>query len=154
MIKITVENPNNTISQQLMAELTAELEVRYDGSAEIDVTRMPELHNVTSDDAQFVIAWLDGQVAGCGAIRPIDDQATEIKRMYVQPAARGKGISRQILAKLGSLAQESGFTTTRLETGLNQPEAIQLYKTSGYTLIPCYGIYAQNPESVCYEKTL
>ena len=137
-----------------MAELTAELEGRYDGSAELDVTRMPELHNVSSDDVQFVIAWLDGQAVGCGAIRPIHAQATEVKRMYVRPAARGQGISRQILVKLESLAQASGFNITRLETGLQQPEAISLYESSGYTRIPCYGVYAQNPESVCYEKLL
>ena len=137
-----------------MAELTAELETRYDGSAEIDVTRMPELHSVSRDDVQFVIAWLNEQPVGCGAIRPIDDEATEVKRMYVHPTARGKGISRLILAKLESLAQESGFNITRLETGLQQPEAIGLYESSGYTRIACYGVYAQNPESVCYEKTL
>lgn len=154
MVKITVENPNDTVSIQLMAELTAELETRYDGSAELDVTRMPELHSVSRDDVQFVIAWLDEQAVGCGAIRPIDTQATEVKRMYVRPAARGKGISRLILAKLESLAKESGFNTTRLETGRQQPEAIGLYESSGYTRIPCYGVYAQNPESVCYEKIL
>ncbi len=154
MVKVTIENPNDTLSKQLMAELTAELEGRYDGTAEVDVTRMPELHNVSSDDVQFVIAWLDGQAVGCGAIRPIDAQATEVKRMYVRPSARGKGVSRQILTQLESLAQESGFNKTRLETGLNQPEAIGLYESAGYTRIPCYGVYAQNPESVCYEKTL
>ena len=154
MIEIKLANPNEQLSQQLMAELTAELEGRYDGSAEVDVTRMPELHNVTGDDTQFVIAWLDGEAVGCGAIRPIDAQATEVKRMYIRPFARGKGISRKILAKLESLAATGGFSHTRLETGLNQPEAIKLYETSGYTRIPCYGVYAQNPESVCYEKTL
>ena len=154
MMEITQANPNEQLSQQLIAELTAELEGRYDGSAEVDVTRMPELHKVTGDDTQFVIAWLDDQAVGCGAIRPIDTQTTEVKRMYVRPFARGKGISRKILAKLESLASASGFSHTKLETGINQPEAIKLYETSGYEPIPCYGVYAQNPESVCYEKTL
>lgn len=154
MIEIKLANPNDVISQQLMAALTAELSGRYDENTAVDVTRMPELHNVTQDDVQFVIVWRNEQAIGCGAIRPIDANVTEIKRMYVHPSARGHGISRKILAKLEALAQDAGFSKTRLETGINQPEAIKLYETSGYTQIPCYGIYAQNPDSLCYEKEL
>ena len=154
MIEIKLANPKDAISQQLMAALTTELSGRYDEDTAVDVTRMPELHNVTQDDVQFVIAWQDGQAVGCGAIRPINATVTEIKRMYVHPAARGNGISRKILAKLETLAQDAGFSKTRLETGINQPEAIRLYETSGYESIPCYGIYAQTPDSLCYEKEL
>ena len=154
MIEVKLANPQDNISQQLMAELTTELEGNYDGSATVDVTRMPELHDVTGGQAQFVIAWLDGQAVGCGAIRPIDNEVTELKRIYVRPVARGKGISRKILARLELLALESGFSKTKLETGDKQFQAIRLYETSGYERIPCFGIYAQNSDSYCYEKTL
>lgn len=156
MIEITTEDPSTPIAQKLIAALTAELEGRYDPSEEItvDVTRMPELHNVAQDGVTFVIAWQNGEAVGCGAIRPMDDVAVEIKRMYVVPSARGQGLSKQILAKLESLAVAQGYNNTRLETGIRQPEAIHLYEKAGYEAIPCYDVYADNPMSRCYEKKL
>lgn len=151
-VTITLEDPTSPTARQLMAALTRELEGRYDPTVTVDVTRMPELHNVSRDDVQFVIAWLDNKPVGCGAIRPIDDKATEVKRMYVIPEARGHGIAQQILAQLELLAVADGFSVTRLETGIRQPEAVALYEKAGYQLIPCYGIYGQNPESRCFEK--
>lgn len=151
---ITREDPTSPTALALMAALTRELEGRYDQDVTVDVTRMPGLHNVNSEGVQFVIAWLDDQPVGCGAIRPIDETTTEVKRMYVIPAARGQGIARQILAQLETHAITAGFRATRLETGIRQPEAVALYEKAGYVPIPCYGIYAQNPESRCFEKQL
>jgi GNAT superfamily N-acetyltransferase len=153
-VTITIEDPTSPMSRQLMAALTLELEGRYDPNVAVDVTRMPALHDVSSGGVQFVVAWLDGQPVGCGAIRPIDAGAAEVKRMYVIPNARGKGIARQILTQLEELAMADGFSVTRLETGIRQPEAVALYEKAGYVSIPCYGIYAQNPESRCFEKKL
>lgn len=153
-ITLTVEDPASETARQLMAALTVELEGRYDPNSGLDVTRMPELHSVSREDVQFVVAWLEGQPVGCGAIRPIDQHTTEVKRMYVAPHARGLGIARQILAKLEALAVAAGFAATRLETGIRQPEAIALYEQAGYITIPCYGVYAHTPESRCYEKKL
>ena len=78
----------------------------------------------------------------------------EVKRMYVEPDMRGRGLSRQILQKLEDTAREFGYTTLRLETGLKQPEAIGLYETAGYGRIPPYGHYVNSPHSVCFEKAL
>jgi GNAT superfamily N-acetyltransferase len=153
-VTITLEDPTSSTALALMAALTGELEGRYDQDVTVDVTRMPELHNISSEGVQFVIAWLDGQPVGCGAVRPIDKLATEVKRMYVVPEARGRGIAWQILTYLETLAAAAGFTATRLETGIRQPEAVALYEKAGYVPIPCYGIYAQNPESCCFEKQL
>ena len=74
--------------------------------------------------------------------------------MFVEPGARGLGISRVILKKLEETALSFGYDTLKLETGTKQPEAIRLYETSGFYRIPCYGIYTDNPWSVCYEKKL
>ena len=105
--------------------------------------------------AAFVVAWLDSEAIGCGALRPMPDTTiAEVKRMYVRSAARGKGIAVSILEKLEVLAGEFGYQKIWLETGIYQPEAIRLYEKSGYTRIPCYGIYENNPLSVCYEKSL
>ena len=105
----------------------------------------------------FVIAWLAGEPVGCGAWRPFSDAepgVVEIKRMYVEPALRRRGIARAILNQLEKLAQADGYSTARLETGAKQPHAIRLYETSGYRRIEPFGRYRDDPLSVCFEKRL
>ncbi len=105
----------------------------------------------------FVVAWWEGEAVGCGAFHPISDDESnvaEIRRMYVEPRLRRRGISRAILAELERLARECGFTTIRLETGLRQPNAIRLYETSGYQRIEPFGRHRDDPLSVCFEKAL
>jgi GNAT superfamily N-acetyltransferase len=149
-ITVMLEDARTAASQQLIAELSAELGERYgdDGSALFK----PE--DVMIPRAAFVVARLDDEPVGCGALRPMyhDTTIAEIKRMYVRPAARGKGISRQILAKLEALAAENGYSAVQLETGTLQHEAIGLYESSGFGRIPCYGPYVDDPMSICYGK--
>jgi putative acetyltransferase len=107
--------------------------------------------------AGFVIAWPAGMPVGCGAWRPISEAepgVVEIKRMYVEPALRRRGIARAILNELERLAQADGYSVARLETGTKQPAAIRLYETSGYYRIEPFGRYRDDPLSVCYEKRL
>ena len=99
-----------------------------------------------------VVAYLDGCPVGCGALRPFDDEAVEIKRMFVPLEHRGRGIAKDILNELESWAIELSFKRCVLETGHNQPEAIALYTKSGYARIPNYGHYQGVYNSVCFEK--
>lgn len=101
-----------------------------------------------------IVAFLETQAVGCGAIRAYSQDAIEVKRMFVLPEHRGKGIAGKILAELESWAYELGFQRCILETGKMQPEAIQLYLKSGYSIIPNYGQYAGVENSVCMEKEL
>jgi putative acetyltransferase len=78
----------------------------------------------------------------------------EIKRMYVVPESRGKGIATKILIELENWAKELSFTKCILETGKRQPEAISLYKKNDYKLIPCYRRYANVENSLCFEKEM
>jgi GNAT superfamily N-acetyltransferase len=78
----------------------------------------------------------------------------EIKRMYVTPASRKKGIATMILCELETWAAELSYENCILETGIKQPEAIELYKKNGYTVIPNYGQYAGVQTSVCFEKSI
>jgi GNAT superfamily N-acetyltransferase len=82
------------------------------------------------------------------------DGDAEIKRMYVIPEARGRGLSRTVLALLEQDARAAGRTRMVLETGLKQPEAIELYTTSGYTPCTKFGHYRNDPLSRCYAKPL
>lgn len=101
-----------------------------------------------------VVAYEDGIPAGCGAIREFAPQTMEIKRMYTSPGSRGKGIAKMVLAELEAWTSELGFGKCVLETGKKQPEAIELYNRSGYSVIPNFGQYAGIDNSVCFEKTL
>ncbi|SIQ72303.1 GNAT family N-acetyltransferase [Pontibacter lucknowensis] len=99
-----------------------------------------------------VLAYEDGKALGCGAIKEYEPGTMEVKRMYVLPDSRGKGIASQVLAELEGWARELSYTRCILETGLKQPEAISLYKKNGYQLFPNYGQYAGVENSVCFEK--
>ena len=102
----------------------------------------------------MVVAWLDQRPVGCGALRPIDDDTVEVKRMYVAPEARRQGIARRILAELEQLAAGFGYRRIILETGTFQPEAPALYPAAGYQPTVRYGRYADNPEAHCFAKFL
>ncbi|MFP9100032.1 GNAT family N-acetyltransferase [Flavobacterium sp. RHBU_24] len=99
-----------------------------------------------------IVAYNDGTPVGCGAIKHLADDAMEVKRMYVLEGYRGRGIAVEILTALEHWAAELGYSRCLLETGLKQPEAISLYKKSGYSIIPNYGQYAGVENSVCFEK--
>ena len=101
-----------------------------------------------------VVAYVDGEPLGCGAFKRFTDTEAEIKRMFVKPASRGQRIAAQILTELENWAKEEQFTSCVLETGFKQPEAIALYKRSGYTEIPNYGQYADVATSVCMRKAI
>jgi GNAT superfamily N-acetyltransferase len=148
---IQTENPHDEICVELVRELSAELAPRYgdDGTARFT----PD--DVLIPRAAFVVAWLNGEAVGCGALRPMPDATcAEVKRMFVKPSARGQGISRKILEKLESLAAEYEYAVVLLETGNLQVEAVSLYQTSGYERTDCYEPYIDSPHSICYEKQL
>ena len=104
--------------------------------------------------ARFMVAMVGRATVGCGAIQPLDADTAELKRLYVQPRYRGRGVARRLLSALEALAVSSGYARVRLETGIHQPEAIGLYESLGYDPIPVFGPYEGNPYSRCFEKTM
>ena len=108
----------------------------------------------------FVVGYLDGVAAACGGWRVREAGPgfaagdAELKRMYVVPAWRGRGLSRVLLAELERRAVAAGLRRLVLETGLRQPEAIGLYMSSGYVEIPPFGVYHCARGSRCYAKVL
>ena len=101
-----------------------------------------------------VVGYRDGEPVGCGAFKKYDENSVEIKRMYVRPDRRGMRIAAEVLTDLESWANELGFKEYILETGFKQPEAITLYKRSGYDVIPNYGQYENVENSVCMKKSI
>jgi GNAT superfamily N-acetyltransferase len=102
----------------------------------------------------FFVAYLSGCPVGCGAVRRIEPHVAEIKRMYVAPGARGRGVGRQILDALEAEAHRLGVRRMVLETGPRQPEAIALYTRAGFTETPLFGEYVDLQFSVCMAKDL
>ncbi|MER5703950.1 GNAT family N-acetyltransferase [Micromonospora sp. NPDC002296] len=109
---------------------------------------------VTHDDIRY-LAFVDvDRAVACGGIQELDPRTGELKRMYVRPAYRGRGIARQLLAVLEELAFQQGYAEIRLETGSYLPAAIGLYTSCGYAPIPVFGEYVANPYSRCFAKRL
>ena len=103
---------------------------------------------------QVVIAVIDDNAVGCGAIKKFDDDSAEVKRMFVKKEYRGKQIASKILQELEAWAAELGFSHTVLETGVLQDSAIALYQKAGYSVIPNYGQYTGVESSVCMKKRI
>lgn len=101
-----------------------------------------------------VVACIDGKAVGCGAVKEFSPEEMEVKRMYTDPNARGKGVAFAVLNELEEWARELGYTACVLETGWRQPEAIALYRKAGYEQIPNYGQYIGMENSVCFRKVL
>jgi GNAT superfamily N-acetyltransferase len=149
-LRIDLEDVRQAESAALIARLTEELARRYDDDGQGDW----RLDDVLVPRSGFFVGRWDGQAVACGAFRPLSDDMAEIKRMYVDPAYRGRGIGRRLLTVLEDAARQAGYAKVRLETGIAQPEALQLYESAGYYRIVCYGYYRNDPRSVCFEKDL
>lgn len=149
MLTITRTNADNADFRQLVAALDADLRIR-DGEDHGFYARFNGIEMIN----HAMVAYQDGKPAGCGAFKPFSDEAVEIKRMYVTPEQRGKGIASVVLAGLETWAREIGMKRCVLETGMKQPEAIALYTKNGYVRIPNFGPYAGVENSVCFEKKI
>ncbi|HEX5269199.1 MAG TPA: GNAT family N-acetyltransferase [Gemmataceae bacterium] len=133
----------------LIGRLNAELDRRFGALQE-----GYNAANVLDPECTFLVAYLDGRPVACGAFRSLGDGVVEVKRMFVEPDCRGRGIARRLLAELEERARRAGHATARLETGTRLHEAVGLYESAGYRRIENYGMYAGNPHSVCFEKSL
>jgi len=138
---------------RLIAALNAELTALF---PEPGATHF-SLHDgqVVAGEGAFLVAWLDDAAVGCGAVRRLNETTGEIKRMYVDPSARGHGIGRALVEALEAEARLIGLTTIVLETGTRLAAAIKLYAAMGYARIPLYGEYVASPDtSLCFGKSL
>jgi putative acetyltransferase len=110
--------------------------------------------DVSDGRGTFLVARQDGEAVGCGAVRRLSPTTGEVKRMFVDDTARGRGVGSRILAELEAWAAAAGITTLVLEAGDRQTEAIRLYERSGFHSIPCFGEYVDAQLSRCFEKQL
>lgn len=147
MITIVRTDSANEDFRKLVTELDKDLAIR-DGDDHAFFAQYNKIANI----AHVVVAYDGDGPVGCGAIKHYANDTMEVKRMYVRPLMRGRGIAGMVLAELERWTAELGYITCILETGEKQPEAIRLYTKSNYSVIPNYGQYADVESSVCFEK--
>lgn len=139
---------------KLVRALDAELDI-YNG----DNNDFYSQFNTVSSLKNTIVLHESHLPIACGAFKPIelensDQEAVEIKRMYVLPEYRSKGAASQILESLETWAAELGYTCSVLETGKFLKPAVALYTNRGYSIIPNYGQYIGVDASVCFQKEL
>lgn len=139
----------------LCAAQQAELLALYEGEADIGPSRNAPMF-VPPRGVFVVVRDDDGRAVACGGVTRFDDARGELKRMYVLPEARGRGLGRLLLDDLERGARELGFAALVLETGDRQEAALALYRSFGYVRIPCYPPYdsREGSLSLCFEKQL
>ncbi|QWT24616.1 GNAT family N-acetyltransferase [Subtercola sp. PAMC28395] len=134
---------------KLRAAQRTELDTRYGADTE------PGVKPTAEDIAVFLIARDDaGEALGCGALRLLDDDTAEIKRMFVVAAARGTGAATLLLRALESEAVTRGITRLLLETGPAQPDAVRFYQREGYAPAPPFGHYVHSATSLFFGRDL
>lgn len=149
MYKITRTDSSNTDFQKLVRDLDKDLAIR-DGEDHAFFAQFNKIAAIR----YVVLVYEQDQAVACGAIKEYEPSVMEIKRMFVPPEKRNKGIASIALKELEAWARELNYKKCILETGEKQPEAIRLYKKNGYSVIPNYGQYAEVESSVCFEKIL
>ena len=148
-VEYRIESAGSAAADRLIAALDDELSRQYPG---LPVNGI-DVADFEAGGGVFAVGYVDGEPAVCGAFRPWED-AAEIKRMFVLPSQRGRGLGRRMLAFLEAEAARRGYARAVLETGNLQREAIGLYRAMGWTPISIFGPYVGSPISVCFEKRL
>ena len=144
------ERPDAPDAAALVEELESELAEHYP----VESRHGYSVQKLIAQGVLFFVLRCDDRPAGCGGIQFVGSEYGELKRMFVRPEFRGRGLSKIILEHLIAVARERGVALVRLETGIHQHAAIALYEGSGFYQIPPFGPYREDPVSRCYEKRL
>jgi putative acetyltransferase len=149
-ISIGPEDPRQADVRRIIAESGAYLQVLYPSES----NHVIDVDALAAPDAVFLVARRAGEILGSIAFRIIAPGHAEIKRMFVRAEARGKGVGRRLLEALEDEARRRNVNRISLETGIRQPEAIGLYRASGYQDCPPFGTYRCDPLSLFMTKGL
>ena len=141
---------DDPVAQELIGRVQQEYVQRYGGPDGAPVTPGEFL----PPTGIFLVAEVDGVPAGCGAWRTLGDGRAEMKRVYVEPGFRRRGLAQVLIDALESDAAGAGIRSLELNSGPEQPEALALYAALGYTPVPGFGVYACHPRAVFLGKDL
>jgi GNAT superfamily N-acetyltransferase len=136
----------------LSREMTLEVAALYGDDPNGPSGFTPEMFS--PPEGRFLVGYLDGRPVAIAAFRRIDTDLARVHRVYVRPEARGRGMSRRMMGHLEALATAAGYRRLELETGTRQPAARRVYESLGYTPVPSFPPYENDPISCCYAKAL
>jgi ribosomal protein S18 acetylase RimI-like enzyme len=137
MIEVRRVRGDDPAARELVAAMEAWIADRF-GPQDPDRTSTIGLEEMAPPDGAFVVLYEDGAAVAGGGLRRLEDEVAEIKRMFVVPAARGRGHGRRVLDELEAAAAELGYRRLRLDTAQSMTTAIALYRGAGYRDIPDY----------------
>lgn len=149
-ISITPEDPRRADVRSLIGEADALMRALYPSES----NHLVDPDCLAAPDAMFLAARRNGELVGSIAFRLIGPEHAEMKRLFVRADARGAGLGRRLLAALEEAARRQRIERISLETGVEQPEAIALYRASGYRDCPPFGSYNEDPLSLFMTKRL
>ena len=136
-LRIAEEPYNSPAANVLVPDYVAEIRAMYpDWRPDVPPRLMPE--DVEPPNGRWLVAYSDSKPVGCAALKRLDPTTAEIKRVYVAPEARGRGVARALLARLEEIARDVGYTTLRMDTGAKQPASVALFSSIGYERIADY----------------
>jgi DNA-binding MarR family transcriptional regulator/GNAT superfamily N-acetyltransferase len=138
LVEIGAIDPAHPSARHCLAQYFAELDRRFDAGFDLSRSLPADLDEMRPPAGVFVVAALRGQPIGCGALKLHGREPAELKRMWVDPTARGLGVGRRLLADLEARAAASGARAVRLETNASLTEAIALYRSSGYREVDAF----------------
>jgi ribosomal protein S18 acetylase RimI-like enzyme len=141
---------DDAVAQELVEQVQQEYVARYGGRDEAVVDPAEFL----LPEGLFLAAEVDGEPVGSGAWRAMGTGVAEIKRVYVAPRLRRRGLAQLIVAALERSAVQAGRRSVVLNSGAEQPEALRLYEQLGYGPVTPYGVYACAPDAVFLGKDL
>lgn len=149
-VSIAIETPDQPEVRALL-----EASDRYAaGLYPAESNHLVDVGELLAPEVSFFVARLGGRALACAGLVEKPGDYAEIKRMYVDEAARGSGLGRRLMAVLNDQAQRLGVAFLRLETGVHQPQALALYRGDGFSDTAPFGDYAPDPLSVFMEKRL
>jgi DNA-binding MarR family transcriptional regulator/GNAT superfamily N-acetyltransferase len=151
-VELRLEAPDSAASRWCLQEYFRELSQRFEVGFDPARSNSASDEEMTPPAGCFVVAWLDGNPIGCGALKHGDKSIGEIKRMWTAPVARGLGVARRVLQTLEERAREAGLGKLRLETNRTLREAQALYRQAGYQEVEPFN---DEPYAHCwFEKQL
>jgi len=140
-------------TQAEVADLIHQLDKYQESMYPPESNHLDSVDELSKTNVDFLAAYIDFAICGIGAVKILNDYG-EIKRLYVPGKYRGKGIAKEIVKELENYLVKRSIFTARLETGIHQHEAIDLYKKLGYTETAPFGNYTEDPLSVFMEKKM
>ena len=145
-------DPLHADAQGLLAQAALDLQPLYPalfGPGLPPPTNLPAVPR-----SAYLLAYIGTVAAGSAALHPLGDTLAEVRRVYVPPTWRRRGVATALMVALEDEARALGYGLLRLETGARQTAALTLYQGLGWRRIPPFGVYADEPGCACFEKTL